>query len=589
MGETLFKKVDYTLSKLIDQIEMGTLGLPDIQRQFKWADAKARDLFDSMYRGYPVGFFLFWENGFEPHERQIGIDNKQKTPSLLIVDGQQRLTSLYAVIKGVPVIRDGYKKKHIQIGFNPLKRNFEVMDASTVKNPEYIPNISVLWAKDADVFDLVDEYIEKLEKSREAAGKELKGPEKKKIKKAINDLSKLMGFPFAALELASSIEEENVAEVFVRINSKGTVLNQADFILTLMSVFWEDGRKEIEEFCKNAHVPARGGASPFNYFITPEPEHLLRASVGLGFNRARLKYAYALLRGKDLETGEFSEQRRDEQFKMLQEAHKKALDLQNWHDFLKCLQMAGYRGANMISSKVTVIYNYILYLIGKEKFNIEKHKLSKIISQWFFVSSLTRRYTSSPESRLARDLTDIKELKSSEEYIGWFNDNIDAELTEDFWGITLSNRLSTSSATTPLIHAYHASLNLLNAKVLFSNKKVFDLLDPAIKAKKSAVERHHLFPKEYLKSLGITSKRDQNQVANQALVEWDDNIKISDKSPSKYVKKYLSRFNEREIKKMYFWHGLVEGWEKMKYPEFLTERRKQMAKVIKEGFSKLRS
>jgi len=589
MCETLFKKVDYTLSKLIDQIEMGTLSLPDIQRPFVWPDTKVRDLFDSMYRGYPVGYFLFWENGFEPHKRQIGTDNKQKIPSLLIVDGQQRLTSLYAVIKGVPVIRDGYKKKHIQISFNPLKCKFEVMDASIVKNPEYIPNISVLWAKDADIFELVDRYIENLEKSRKASGKALKESEKKEIKKAINNLSKLVDFPFAALELASSIDEENVAEIFVRINSKGTVLNQADFILTLMSVFWEEGRREIEEFCKNAHTPATGGASPFNYFITPKPEHLLRTSVGLGFNRARLKYAYALLRGKDLETGEFSDAKREEQFAVLKEAQSKALDVQNWHDFLKCLQAAGFRGANMISSDITVIYNYIFYLIGKEKFNIDKHDLSKVISQWFFMSSMTRRYTGSFESRLERDLGGIEELSSSDEYISWFNDNIDAELTDDFWGITLPNRLNTSSATTPLIHAYHASLNLLNAKVLFSNKKVFDLFDPAIKAKKSAVERHHLFPKEYLKTLGITSNRDQNQVDNLALVEWDDNIKISDEPPSKYVKKYLRRFSKQDIEKMYFWHGLVEGWENMKYPDFLNERRKRIAKVIREGFNKLRS
>lgn len=589
MGETLFKKVDYSLSKIIDQIEMGTLGLPDIQRQFKWADAKVRDLFDSMYRGYPVGYFLFWESGFEPQERQIGTDVKQKSPSLLIVDGQQRLTSLYAVIKGVPVIREGYKEKLIQIGFNPLKDKFEVMDASTVKNPEYIPNISVLWTKDADLFDIVDNYIEKLKNARESAGKELTNAENKKIKKSISDLSKLVDFPFAALELASSIDEENVAEVFVRINSKGTVLNQADFILTLMSVFWEEGRKEIEEFCKKAHIPSTRGASPFNYFIVPEPEHLLRVAVGLGFNRARLKYAYALLRGKDLETGDFSDEKRDEQFVNLKEAQSKTLDLQNWHDFLKCLQAAGYRGANMISSNITVIYNYTLYLIGRAHFNIDRHELSKIISQWFFMSSLTRRYTGSFESRLARDLGDISQLNSSDGYIGWFKENIEAELTEDFWNITLPNRLNTSSATTPLIHAYYASLNLLNAKVLFSNKKVFDLLDPAIKAKKSAVERHHLFPKEYLKTLGITSKRDQNQVANLALVEWDDNIKISDKSPARYVKKYLSRFSDRQIKRMYFWHGLPEDWQRMKYPEFLNERRKLMAQVIKQGFVKLGS
>jgi len=587
VAETLFKKVEYTLAKLLDQIELGTLGLPDIQRPFVWPDTKVRDLFDSMYRGYPVGYFLFWENGYEPDRRQIGVGQKQKPPSLLIVDGQQRLTSLYAVIKGVPVIRDGYKEKPIQIGFSPLKEKFVVTDATTAKDPEYIANISDVWASGKDIFDIADGYVERLENARLSSGKPFEAGEKSKAKKAIGNLARLTDFPLAALELSSKIDEENVAEIFVRINSKATILNQADFILTLMSVFWEDGRRRMEDFCRRAHEPVIGHASPFNYFITPDPEILLRAVIGLGFKRARLRYAYSLLRGKDLDTGEFSEVTRDRQFDILKIAQEKALDLQNWHDFLKCIQAAGYRGANMISSKVTVVYNYVLYLIGREEFHVDRYALSKIISQWFFMTSLTRRYTGSFESRLERDLTDIRDLRDAGQYAAWFDESIAAELTEDFWSITLPNRLNTSSATTPLVHAYHAAMNLLDAKVLFSNKRVFDLLDPSMRAKRAAVERHHLFPKEHLTKLGITSRREQNQVANLALVEWDDNITISDSAPSDYLPFYLQRFSKNEIGKMYYWHGLPQGWESMNYPEFLLERRQRIARVVRDGFMRL--
>jgi hypothetical protein len=112
------------------------------------------------------------------------------------------------------------------------------------------------------------------------------------------------------MELSPSVDEEQVAEVFVRINSKGTILNQADFILTLMSVFWDEGRAELERFCAEARQPSTSSASPFNYFIQPYPDQLLRVSVGLGFRRARLQHVYSILRGKDLETGEFSDERR---------------------------------------------------------------------------------------------------------------------------------------------------------------------------------------------------------------------------------------------------------------------------------------
>lgn len=109
MGDTVFTKVDYTLGALISAIELGTIGLPDIQRPFVWKNALVRNLFDSMYRGFPIGYLLFWKNGSAESARGIGVDQKQKIPELLIVDGQQRLTSLYAVIKGIPVIRENYE------------------------------------------------------------------------------------------------------------------------------------------------------------------------------------------------------------------------------------------------------------------------------------------------------------------------------------------------------------------------------------------------------------------------------------------------------------------------------------------------
>ena len=102
MSETVFKQVNYDLQGLVKFIELGQIGLPDIQRPFVWKNAKVRNLFDSMYRGYPVGYLLFWENGAVEGVKAIGTDLKQMVPSLLLVDGQQRLTSLFAVVKGIP-------------------------------------------------------------------------------------------------------------------------------------------------------------------------------------------------------------------------------------------------------------------------------------------------------------------------------------------------------------------------------------------------------------------------------------------------------------------------------------------------------
>jgi hypothetical protein len=99
--KTCFKRVDYDLSGLLHYTEIGDIGLPDIQRPFVWSNTKVRDLFDSMYRGFPVGYLLFWENAHPNGTKRIGTTDKaHATPSRLIVDGQQRLTCLFAVFRG---------------------------------------------------------------------------------------------------------------------------------------------------------------------------------------------------------------------------------------------------------------------------------------------------------------------------------------------------------------------------------------------------------------------------------------------------------------------------------------------------------
>jgi hypothetical protein len=142
--KTCFKKVDYDLSGLLHYIDIGDIGLPDIQRPFVWSNAKVRDLFDSMYRGFPVGYLLFWENGTGDGAKQIGLGGKQHTvPSRLIVDGQQRLTSLFAVFRGKKVLDEDYRERQIAVAFRPRDGKFEVADAAIRRDPEWIARWTV--------------------------------------------------------------------------------------------------------------------------------------------------------------------------------------------------------------------------------------------------------------------------------------------------------------------------------------------------------------------------------------------------------------------------------------------------------------
>jgi hypothetical protein len=214
MSAILFKEVKYPLSTLLQEVEMGEIGLPEIQRPFVWPNAKVRDLFDSMYRGFPVGYLLFWVNGLPDVHRQIGTDLKQKVPRLLIVDGQQRLASLYTVLKGIPIVREDYRQERVYIAFRPRDQKFEVADAAILRDPEFIPDISALWSGKITRTQFVNNYIAKLREAREVTEQE-----GYQLSEVIDRLYDLQTYPFTVLELSQAVGEEDVAEVFVRIKS----------------------------------------------------------------------------------------------------------------------------------------------------------------------------------------------------------------------------------------------------------------------------------------------------------------------------------------------------------------------------------
>jgi len=584
--KTCFKKVDYNLSGLLHFIDIGDIGLPDIQRPFVWSNTKVRDLFDSMYRGFPVGYLLFWENANGNGTRQIGQGGKQHTiPARLIVDGQQRLTSLFAVFRGKKVLDDDFRERQIEIAFRPRDGKFEVADAAIRRDPEWIANISDIWASGKSSYQIVKGFLKQAE-AKEPLSAEIQ----ECIERNLDCLFDLQRYPFTALEIAPTVNEEQVAEIFVRINSEGVRLNQADFILTLMSVFWDEGRADLESFCRQSRkAPDSSGiASSFNHFIKPDPDQLLRVAVAYGFDRGRIKSVYQILRGKDMDTGEFSSERREIQFQVLKNAQAEVLDLTHWHQFLSSLIGAGFRSGEMISSQNALLYAYAFYLIGRKRFGLVEYKLQKLIGRWFFASTLTGRYTSSPETVMDGDLNRLKEAKDGESFSNVLEEIMANELTNDFWTVTLPANLDSSSARNPELFAYIAAQNRLGAPVLFSHKKVQDLLDPAIKTKKKSLERHHLFPRGWLESQGVEDLKQINQLANFALLEWPDNLDISDMSPMEYVPRIRERFSSDDLGQMFECHAMPENWHDMPYDKFLHERRKLMAGIIRRGFEILK-
>lgn len=583
--QTLFHRIDYTVGHLVGNIALGDLGLPELQRPFVWDRSKVRDLFDSMFRGFPVGFLLLWSNAQMQSGKQIGTDSKQiKVPAHLVVDGQQRLTSLYAVLKGATVYNEDFSPTKIEIGFRPRDGRFEVADAAIKRDPEFISNISDLWNGGGAEHRFVNEFLARLRQS-----KDVTASDEDVISGNISRLQNLVNYQLSALVVQPDVPEESVADIFVRTNNQGVKLNQADFILTLLSVFWPEGRRQLEEFSRQSQHPSTHGAapSPFNYLIQAGPDAMLKAVIGVGFHRGRMKAVYQILRGRDPETDQFVEKLREAQFERLRNAQLRVLNLNDWHDYLQTLRSAGFLSEKLISSENSVIYSYVLFLIGRHQCKVGEPALSRLIRRWFVAVTLSARYSASSETTMDRDLADVRNLEGPDEFIEVLDRKIETTLTPDFWTIGLPAALDTSSTLAPQLLAFRAAQVVLSAPVLFSDRKVRDLVDPAMRPTTKAVEVHHLFPKAWLKRHGITAVKRINQAANFTLLEWPKNRNLSDLPPAEYVPRVRKEFTPAQFENMQYLHALPSGWEEMEYQHFLAERRKAMSQLIRHAYLSL--
>ncbi|QDP94876.1 DUF262 domain-containing protein [Microlunatus elymi] len=595
----MFGHHPWTVGDLVAGVDRGSVRLPDIQRPFVWPNAKVRDLIDSMYRGYPVGELMFWTNRDSAHTRPIGAEVKTQDASYQVVDGQQRLTSLYAAIKGLQVWREDYSRELISIGFNPLTGRFEVPTPIVRRSVEWIPDLKSVFD---DPINARYDYLKRL-RSDQARTVDMEVERAAEI--AITRLYQLLSYEFQVVQVKEDVDREVVADIFVRINSEGVNLSSADFILTWLSVFWEEGRAQLEKWARNSrftprevttidreHEPQAPKCSwtPSNPFMTFHPGQILRVAIAVGLNRARLADAYNALRGRDPRTRTIHPERRDIELTKLKDGQAQSLNPLHWDEFLKVMERAGFRNKSMITSTSTILYTYALWLIGRNRFGVPVDELREVMARWFFMSQVTGRYTSSPETRMQEDLNRLDgQAETSAEFTKTLTSQIEAALPADWWAVTLPDALDTSSVKSPAWVAYVAALNILDADVLLATSKVKDWINPNRTTVKG-IEKHHLFPKAYLRDqLGLRSVRKINQVANFALVEWSDNIAISDDPPNKYWPAEVAAKNLDENRRwrQEQWHALPVDWTMLGYEEFVNQRRNLIAAVTYEGFKRL--
>ena len=591
MGKELFDNIPSKVSDLLSDVKNGRIGLPDLQRPFVWKDNKIRELYDSMLKGYPIGYIMLWESPADYDEKKsgIGINGKIYTePKELVIDGQQRLTALVASMYGVKVKDKNFVEREIKISFNPLTREFAVWTSAFERTPEWIPKVSdVFLAKENNTISAFRrKYIRAVNEARnKREEKALTDAEEDLIENNINDLLNLSEYSLPTLEISYNAREEDVADIFVRVNSGGQSLTENNFIQTLISVYENETSDQMNLFCEQSRIPASG--TSYNNIIAIEPSHLIRMAVGVGFRRARLRYAYMLLRGKNLETGKYSAEERQENLAKFKEALLKVMDLNNWHAFLNCIGEAGYISKTQIASSNAVVFSYVLYLIAKYDYKLDAVRLKKTIAKWFFMGAITYFYTGSTESEVEKQFADLRNVHDAEQFIAYIERTITTRFTEDYFRLTLPNELNSAAAISPAWNGYIAAQVVLNTPMLFSATPVSKYFILGASGTKNAVDKHHIFPKNYLTQIGYMTDRERNQIANFTYLDYVTNIDISDDPPVEYVERYRNRMGEAEYHKTCEDHALPPDFEKMEYIEFLKERRLRMAQIVQKAYKKL--
>jgi hypothetical protein len=588
----------HPISIILSWIEANEIAIPEIQRPFVWSSTKVRDLIDSLYQGYPIGYLIAWQNP--------AIRLKNGTTSAgkkILIDGQQRVTALMAALLGKEVIDDEYKKIPITIAFHPSERKFEVSNPAIQKDNAWIPDISKLLKPDFKMFDFVKNYCRLNKEANES-----------EIFETLTSVKSIEGNLIGLIDLNSELDIETVTDIFIRINSQGVALSQADFAMSKIAANETYGgnilRKTIDYFCHLAAAPEfynqiqktdHDFANTRNFttmswlkdenddLYDPSYTDMLRVSFTSEFKRGRLQDLVALLSGRNFETRTYEETIAENSFKMLESGIMKFMNKTNFQRFVMIVRSAGFIEESMIRSQNVLNFAYIIYLLSIS-IKLNPAKIENAVRRWLVMSILTGRYSGSPESQFDLDVRRIDEL-GLEQYLSGLEES---QLSDAFWSAGLIQRLDTAVASSPLFGVFLATQVKANDKGFLSRDiTVSDLIT-------HKGDIHHIFPKNYLKKNGL-QRGQYNQIANYVMMQSEINIAIGDKSPKDYFsnviencKKGISQYgaivDSSELQSNFESHCLPEGMEDKTiddYNDFLSERRKLISTKIKDYYKKL--
>ncbi len=598
MSMQKYSVTPHPIETLLTWVKSGEIAIPEIQRPFVWDASKVRNLLDSLYLGYPVGYLISWRN---PSVKLK--DGTTSSGKRILIDGQQRVTALMAAMLGREVLTKEYQTVRIKIAFNPLQEKFEVANPAIQKDPSWIYDVAEVFAPDSSLMDLTDKY----HAANPAA-------DKSGVSRILENLRKIVNNHVGIIELDGDLDIDTVTEIFIRVNSEGSPLSQADFAMSKISVNETYGgnvlRKAIDYFCHmavnpefyktiQANDPAFCATDLFQKMswlkneiddiYDPSYTDMLRVAFTTEFKRGKLQDLVALLSGRNFATREFEESIVADSFARLRKSVLTFMNENHFKRFVMIIRSAGFVDSSLIGSQNALNAAYIVYLTLREQ-GVADADIERHVRRWFAFSVLTGRYSASPESTFDYDIRQIH-LLGFDKYAQTL---YAGELSEAFWGASLPQEMDTSASSSPYFRVFQAAqIKLGDRGFLSKDLTVKDLVEV-----KSDV--HHLFPRDYLKKLGFT-KGQYNQIANYAVTQNEINIAIGNKPPAVYMaeirsqcsggpKKYGNIVGAEDLKDNLAMNCIPEDFSAMdaeRYPEFLARRRELMARKMQRWFEAL--
>lgn len=588
----------HSVETLLSWVKSGQVAIPEMQRPFVWDSTKVRDLLDSLYNGFPIGYLITWQSA------DVGLkDGSVSAFRQILIDGQQRITAMTAALVGQEVVDKNYRRKRIKIAFNPITEQFATQTPILDRDPAWISDVAE-FLNSSSMFSATRKYMEANEHI-DADG----------VEKALERLAGIRQAQVGIITLAEDLDIETVTEIFIRINSKGVALSSADFAMSKIASHGQIGsdlRKLIDYFCHLAvaphvytHIEKHDTAFAASRYLKsiawlkndnsdlydPTYTDVIRVAGIKEFSRGKVAALVSVLSGRDFETRTFSEELAVESFKRLESVLLEIVNQYNFQQFTLTIKSAGFIAPRLISSKNALNFAYALYLKLRSERALNEGQIKFVVRRWFVMSVLTGRYTGSFETAFEADIRRINEIGA----LQTLSDIESSQLADTFWDVGLPMEMESSSVRSPYFLAFLAAQIHTQARGFLSkNVTVSSMVE-------EVGDIHHVIPKNYLVSNGVNDRGDYNQIANFALTETPINISIKDAAPADYMARVDQQVadgvlrlgelaSEVELDANLRANAIpasIRTTTAETYGAFLKERRALMAKVIRDYYFSL--